>query len=94
MPGPHAIPITLTAADRAMLEGWARRRKTVQALALRTRIVAARRGFMSVAEQYTYGAYKGADHDPSQTTFSVHFYKFWKTRNRIRLLSWVVETEA
>ena len=41
MPSPHAIPITLTAADRATLEGWTRRRKTAQALALRARIVLA-----------------------------------------------------
>ena len=41
MPSPHSIPITLTAADRATLEGWTRRRKTAQALALRARIVLA-----------------------------------------------------
>jgi transposase len=41
MPSPHAVPITLTAADRATLEGWTRRRKTAQALALRARIVLA-----------------------------------------------------
>jgi len=41
MPSPHAVPIRLTAADRAKLEGWTRRRKTAQALALRARIVLA-----------------------------------------------------
>lgn len=41
MPSPHAVPITLTAADRATLEGWTRRRKTAQALALRARVVLA-----------------------------------------------------
>jgi transposase-like protein len=41
MPKPHAIPITLSQADRATLEGWTRRRKTAQALALRARIVLA-----------------------------------------------------
>jgi transposase len=41
MPSPHAVPITLTAADRATLEGWTRRRKTAQALAMRARIVLA-----------------------------------------------------
>src|SRR3712207_3124890 len=41
MPKPHAIPITLIQADRATLEGWTRRRKTAQALALRARIVLA-----------------------------------------------------
>jgi len=32
-------PLTLTPAERATPEGWARRRKTSQALALRARIV-------------------------------------------------------
>jgi transposase len=41
MPRPHAIPITLSQADRATLEGWTRRRKTAQALAMRARIVLA-----------------------------------------------------
>ncbi len=41
MPSPHAVPITLSAADRATLEGWSRRRKTAQALATRARIVLA-----------------------------------------------------
>jgi transposase len=41
MPSPHAVPITLTGADRATLEGWARRRKTAQGLARRARIVLA-----------------------------------------------------
>ncbi|ABW12181.1 putative transposase [Parafrankia sp. EAN1pec] len=39
--GPSAEPIELSAAERAVLEGWARRRKTAQALALRSRIVLA-----------------------------------------------------
>src|SRR5690349_22888269 len=34
-------PIILTSEERAMLEGWLRRQKTAQALALRTRIVLA-----------------------------------------------------
>ena len=41
MPKPHAVPITLSQADRATLEGWTRRRKTAQALAMRARIVRA-----------------------------------------------------
>jgi transposase len=41
MPSPHAVPITLSAADRATLEGWTRRRKTAQALAMRARLVLA-----------------------------------------------------
>jgi transposase len=41
MPNPHAIPITLSAADRAVLEGWASRRRTAQGLARRARIVLA-----------------------------------------------------
>jgi transposase len=41
MPSPHAVPITLTGADHATLQGWAGRRKTAQALAKRARIVLA-----------------------------------------------------
>jgi transposase len=41
MANPHAIPIDLSASDRAQLQGWARRRKTAQALATRARIVLA-----------------------------------------------------
>jgi transposase len=41
MPSPQAIPITLSEADRARQEGWTRRRKTAQFLALRARIVLA-----------------------------------------------------
>jgi transposase len=41
MPSPRAVPITVTEADRATLEGWARRRKTAQGLARRARIVLA-----------------------------------------------------
>ncbi|HYZ25180.1 MAG TPA: IS630 family transposase, partial [Rhodopila sp.] len=41
MASPHAVAITLSAADRATLEGWTRRRKTAQGLAMRARIVLA-----------------------------------------------------
>src|SRR5918997_1684862 len=41
MADPHAIPIDLSASDRARLQGWARRRKTAQALTTRARIVLA-----------------------------------------------------
>jgi transposase len=41
MPSPHAVPIALSETDRATLEGWTRRRKTAQSLALRARIVLA-----------------------------------------------------
>ena len=41
MANPHAIPITLSDADRGQLQGWVRRRKTGQALAARARIVLA-----------------------------------------------------
>jgi transposase len=41
MPSPQAIAIILSSADRATLEGWTRRRKTAQSLALRARIVLA-----------------------------------------------------
>lgn len=39
--GPKPVEITLTEAERAQLEQWARRRKTAQALAQRSRIVLA-----------------------------------------------------
>ena len=41
MPSLQAIAIILSSADRATLEGWTRRRKTAQSLALRARIVLA-----------------------------------------------------
>ena len=41
MARPLAVSITLSDADRAVLVGWTRRRKTAQALALRARIVLA-----------------------------------------------------
>jgi transposase len=39
MSGPKPLPLVLSDDERAVLEGWARRRKTAQALALRSRIV-------------------------------------------------------
>ena len=41
MPAPHALPVTVSEADRLTLLSWARRPKTAQALALRARIVLA-----------------------------------------------------
>ena len=41
MPSPKLEPLVLSAEERQVLEGWARRRKTSQALALRSRIVLA-----------------------------------------------------
>lgn len=41
MARPHAVAITLSEADRVELQGRARRRKTAQAQALRSRIVLA-----------------------------------------------------
>ena len=38
MARPHAVAISLSEADRTVLQNWARRRKTAQALALRARI--------------------------------------------------------
>ncbi|CAL9315792.1 IS630 family transposase ISMsm2 [Streptomyces sp. SudanB91_2054] len=38
-PGPKIPPLSVTDAQRAVLEGWKRRRSTAQALALRSRIV-------------------------------------------------------
>ena len=39
MPIPTAVSIELTDEERAVLEGWTRRRTSAQALALRARIV-------------------------------------------------------
>src|SRR5919107_4795329 len=41
MANPHAIPISPSEADRGQLQGWVRRRKTGQALAIRARILLA-----------------------------------------------------
>src|SRR5215212_3680193 len=41
MPFPFAVPIELSAEERAQLEAWERRRTSAQALALRSRIVLA-----------------------------------------------------
>ena len=41
MPSPKLEPVVLTDEERQVLEGWARRRKTAQALALRSRMVLA-----------------------------------------------------
>ncbi|WP_282102828.1 helix-turn-helix domain-containing protein [Streptomyces sp. RK75] len=38
-PGPKIPPLSLTDAQRTVLEGWVRRRSTAQALAQRSRIV-------------------------------------------------------
>ena len=41
MPSPKLVPVELTDDERLALSAWARRRKTAQALALRSRIVLA-----------------------------------------------------
>lgn len=41
MASPHSVFVRVSETDRAALEGWTRRRKTAQALALRARIVLA-----------------------------------------------------
>ena len=41
VPSPKLVPLTLTDDERRTLEAWSRRRKTAQALALRSRIVLA-----------------------------------------------------
>jgi transposase len=41
MPSPKLVPLELTDDERAVLEAWVRRRKTAQALALRSRIILA-----------------------------------------------------
>jgi transposase len=39
MPSPKAEPVVLSDEERSVLRGWSRRRKTAQALALRSRII-------------------------------------------------------
>src|SRR5215470_9467061 len=41
MPSPKLAPVVLTDEERRVLAGWSRRRKTAQALAVRSRIVLA-----------------------------------------------------
>jgi transposase len=50
MPVPTAVEITLTDAERSVLETWTRRGKTAQALALRARIVLAAAGCLTNRE--------------------------------------------
>ncbi|MFE2322758.1 IS630 family transposase [Streptomyces sp. NPDC059385] len=49
-PGPKIPPLSVTDAQRAVLEGWVRRRSTAQALALRSRIVLESAEGRSIAE--------------------------------------------
>src|SRR5687767_5554568 len=44
MPSPKAVALVLSKAEREQLEAWARRRKSAQALAQRSRIVLAAAG--------------------------------------------------
>src|ERR1041384_7851525 len=44
MPTPKAVPVVLSDEERAQLEAWARRPKSAQALAQRSRIVLAAAG--------------------------------------------------
>ena len=50
MASPKLEPLVLTEEERQVLEGWARRRKTAQALALRSQIVLACADGTSVTE--------------------------------------------
>jgi transposase len=50
MPSPTAVEVVLSADERELLEGWARRRKTANALAMRSRIVLAAAGGESNAQ--------------------------------------------
>src|SRR2546423_6280486 len=50
MPSPKLEPVVLTGEERQVLEGWARRRKTAQALALRSRIILGCAGGCSVSD--------------------------------------------
>ncbi|MFJ3516924.1 helix-turn-helix domain-containing protein [Streptomyces sp. NPDC090131] len=49
-PGPKIPPLSVTGAQRTVLEGWVRRRSTAQALALRSRIVLESAEGHSIAE--------------------------------------------
>ena len=49
MASPKLEPLVLTDDERQVLEGWARRRKTPQALALRSRIILAFAGGVGVS---------------------------------------------
>ena len=53
MASPKLVPLVLSDDERRVLEGWARRRKTAQALALRSRIV------LACAEQSSVSAVAG-----------------------------------
>ena len=50
MPSPKLEPVVLTGEERQVLDGWARRRKTAQALALRSRIILGCAGGGSVSD--------------------------------------------
>ena len=50
MASPRLEPVVLTDEERQVLGGWARRRKTAQALALRSRIILACADGTSVSE--------------------------------------------
>jgi transposase len=50
MPNPQAVELVLSESEREQLEGWARRRKSAQALAQRSRIVLAAASGLSNSE--------------------------------------------
>jgi transposase len=53
MPSPVAVELLLSAEDREQLEAWARRRKSAQGLAQRSRIVLAAAGLNTqIAERF------------------------------------------
>lgn len=59
MPDPYAAAVVLTADERSQLEAWARRPKSAQALALRSRIVlAAAEGGTNVEIAERLGAHR------------------------------------
>ena len=59
MASPKLQPVELTDDERQVLEGWARRRKTAQALALRSRIVLACADGGTVSELPLAGGFQG-----------------------------------
>jgi hypothetical protein len=67
VPSPKVVPLVLTDDERLTLTAWSRRRKTAQALALRSRII------LTCAEGGTIGSVAselGAEHPHTLTSRS------------------------
>ena len=72
MASPRLEPLVLTEEERQVLEGWARRRKTAQALALRSRIVLACADEGGVAPLTAVAARTGVSREGPQVAGPVH----------------------